>query len=597
MHLVLVVLDQLARQRVLLVDDAAHLGVDLLHGLFRDVGGLGHAAAQEHLALVLGIDHGTQRLAHAVLHDHVACQVGGALEIVAGAGGHLVHEHFFGDAATEQHADLVQHVFLVVAVAVLLGQAHGHAQRAAARDDGDLVHRVALRQQFADQRVAALVVGRVAALFLGHDHALALGAHQDLVLGLLEVLHLDHAGVAARGHQRGLVAQVGQVGAAHAGRAAGDDAGADVLADRDLAHVHVQDLLAAADVGQRDVDLTVEAARAQQRGVQDVGAVGGRDHDHAQVGLEAVHLDQHLVQRLLALVVAATQARATLAADGVDLVDEDDAGRVLLGVLEHVAHARRTHADEHLDEVGTRNAEERHLGLAGDRLGQQRLAGAGRADQQQAARNAAAEFLEFLRVFQEVDDLLDFFLGFVAAGHVGEGNGVVVLVQHARLALAEAERAALATALHLAHEVDPHADQQQHRAPADEQGHQQRAFLARLDVELDAVVDQVTDQAAIQVGGLRAHAAVVVHRRHDVGAALALLDGGAFHTVVAHFFQEVGIGHVTGAGHAAAVELLEHSEQHHGDHHPDGDLREPLIFQSLALQSENPAMPGTCGSF
>src|SRR5882724_7661269 len=31
-HPVLVVLDQLARQRVLLVDDAAHLGVDLLHG-------------------------------------------------------------------------------------------------------------------------------------------------------------------------------------------------------------------------------------------------------------------------------------------------------------------------------------------------------------------------------------------------------------------------------------------------------------------------------------------------------------------------------------------------------------------------------------
>jgi hypothetical protein len=87
------------------------------------------------------------------------------------------------------------------------------------------VHRVALGQQLADDGVAGLVVGRVAALFLGHDHGLALGAHDDLVLGLLEVLHLHHARIAAGGHQGGFVAQVGQVGAGHAGRAAGDDAG------------------------------------------------------------------------------------------------------------------------------------------------------------------------------------------------------------------------------------------------------------------------------------------------------------------------------------------------------------------------------------
>jgi hypothetical protein len=329
------------------------------------------------------------------------------------------------------------------------------------------VHRVGLGQQLADQRVAGLVVGGVAALFLGHDHGLALGAHHDLVLGLLEVDHLHHARIAARGKEGRFVDQVGQVGAREARRATRQDVGADVLADGHLAHVHVEDLLAAAHVGQGHVDLAVEAARAQQRRVQDVGPVGGRHHDDAEVGLEAVHLDQHLVQRLLALVVAAAQAGTTVAADGVDFVDEDDAGRALLGLLEHVAHARRAHADEHFDEVGAADAEERHLGLAGDGLGQQRLAGARGADQQHAARDAAAQLLELLRVLQEVDQFLDLFLGLVAAGHVGEGGGVVALVEHARLALAEAEGAALAAALHLAHEVDPHADQQQHRAPAD----------------------------------------------------------------------------------------------------------------------------------
>jgi hypothetical protein len=206
-------------------------------------------------------------------------------------------------------------------------------------------------------------------------------------------------------------------------------------ADRHLAHVHVEDLLAAADVRQRDVDLAVEAARTQQRLVEDVGRLVAAITMTPEVGLEAVHLDQHLVEGLLALVVAAAQAGAAMAADRVDFVDEDDAGRALLGLLEHVAHAGRAHADEHFDEVGTGDREERHLGFAGDGLGEQGLAGARRADQQHAARDAAAQLLELLRVAQEVDQFLDFFLGLVAAGDVGEGDRVVGLVEHAALLL------------------------------------------------------------------------------------------------------------------------------------------------------------------
>src|SRR5580693_833138 len=50
---------------------------------------------------------------------------------------------------------------------------------------------------------------------------------------------------------------------------------------------------------------------------------------------------------------------AAIKPDSVDFVDEDDAGRVLLALLEHVAHPRRTHANEHLHEVGTGDGEER----------------------------------------------------------------------------------------------------------------------------------------------------------------------------------------------------------------------------------------------
>jgi hypothetical protein len=92
------------------------------------------------------------------------------------------------------------------------------------------------------------------------------------------------------------------------------------------------------------------------------------------VGFESVHLDEQLVQRLLALVVATAEASAALPTDRVDLVDEDDARRILLRLIEQVAHARGADADEHLDELRARDAEERHAGLTRDGLGQQGFA-------------------------------------------------------------------------------------------------------------------------------------------------------------------------------------------------------------------------------
>src|SRR5690606_4262213 len=151
--------------------------------------------------------------------------------------------------------------------------------------------------------------------------------------------------------------------------------------------------------------------------------------DDALVGLEAVHLDEQLVQGLLALVIATAKACATVPADSVDLVDEDDAGRVLLGLLEHVADAAGADADEHLDEVRAGDGEERHVRLASNGAGEQRLAGARRADQQRAARTAAAKALTLLRVAQELDDFLEVGLGLVHASDIIERHAAVAFGQ------------------------------------------------------------------------------------------------------------------------------------------------------------------------
>ncbi|MNG98035.1 hypothetical protein D3C79_571620 [compost metagenome] len=234
--------------------------------------------------------------------------------------------------------------------------------------------------------------------------------------------------------------------------------------------MHLEDLLTTTDVRQADHHLAVETTGTQQRRVKHVRTVGGGDDDDAIVHFEAVHLDQQLVEGLLTLVVTTAHAGATVATDGVDFVDEDDARRVFLGLLEHVADTAGTDTDEHLDEVGTGDGEERHLGLTSDGLGQQGLTGTRRANHQHATRDTTTQTLELARIAQEFNQLANLFLGLVATGDVSQGGLDLVFGQQARLALAEAHRPALAacTALHLAHEEHEHGDDHQDRETGDQ---------------------------------------------------------------------------------------------------------------------------------
>ena len=94
-----------------------------------------------------------------------------------------------------------------------------------------------------DDRVSRLVIRGVPLLAVGHHHRLPLDAHDDLVLRVLEVDHLDFLLVVARGVQRGLVDEVGEVGAGESRRAARDDAEVDVLGERDVARVDARGCL------------------------------------------------------------------------------------------------------------------------------------------------------------------------------------------------------------------------------------------------------------------------------------------------------------------------------------------------------------------
>src|SRR5690606_19625396 len=119
-------------------------------------------------------------------------------------------------------------------------------------------------------------------------------------------------------------------------------------------------------------------SRAQKRGVEHVRAIGRGDDDDAFVAVESVHLHEERIEGLLAFVVSSAETGTTLATDRVDFIDEHDAGRVFAALFEHVPNPARSNTDEHFYEVGTADAEERNIRLAGDGFGQKGFAGARR---------------------------------------------------------------------------------------------------------------------------------------------------------------------------------------------------------------------------
>src|SRR5438046_10493862 len=97
--------------------------------------------------------------------------------------------------------------------------------------------------------------------------------------------------------------------------------------------------------------------------------------------------------------------------------------------------------------------------------------------------------LELFRVLQEGDDLLELLLGLVDARHVVEGDLVRVLGEQLGAALPEGHRLAAAH-LHLAHEEDPHADQEEHGRPVHHRDQVPGLVVLRLDVDHAALVVQ-----------------------------------------------------------------------------------------------------------
>ena len=205
--------------------------------------------------------------------------------------------------------------------------------------------------------------------------------------------------------------------------------------------MHLQNGEAPIEIGTLHGDLAIESAGTQECGIENVRAVRRGNQDHAAGHIEAVHFNEHLIQGLLTFVVASAETGATMATHRVNLIDEDDRRRIVLGLLEQVTHTRGTHAHEHLDKVRPGDRIEGNSRFARNGTREKCLSGSWRAVQKHTLRDFRTDRLELCRLRQELLDLLEFLHRFIGSGDIRERRLRHVFGHDLRLGLTELHQA------------------------------------------------------------------------------------------------------------------------------------------------------------
>mmetsp|Transcript_10573 Transcript_10573/g.65020 ORF Transcript_10573/g.65020 Transcript_10573/m.65020 type:complete len:789 (-) Transcript_10573:618-2984(-) len=493
----------------------------------------------------------SEGLAEAHLGDHHPGRPGHLHEVVAGARGDVVlsKDELIRNASTESDCHLVFQVAAAVEAALqpfLAGGEEGESTGTPSWDDADLGHGVVLREQCSDQRMTGLVVRDQLLFLVAHHGVLLLRTSNDAFQCIGDFLLADLLELPSRRKDGGLVHEILKVGSCETRGTPGHFFQVHVLAQLFAFRVHLQDLDASLQIRPVHGDLPVKAPRTEQGLVQHVRSVGGRKNDHPSVTLKPVHLREQLVDRLLPFVVASTHTCSTLPAHRVDLVDEHNARGLGLGFLEEVTYPGGAHANKEFHELRGSTGEEGHAGLAGDRLGQERLSRTRRAHEEASLGNLCSQSRVLVRTLEEVHDFLKLDLGPVHPSHVVKEHAGLRHLLELGLGLSELHGSAATahgatSALGTSEEEEQPTERNQREEEVTDEGHVVALALAFRDGDVHPVLGEQVHQLWIVRQGHQGPPAI---HGGELQLGSVLAESHAFHFAGVHGFQELGVSPV-----------------------------------------------------
>ena len=284
--------------------------------------------------------------------------------------------------------------------------------------------------------------------------------------------------------------------------------------------------------------------------------------------------------------MAAAQTRTALTADGVDLVDEDDGWRRLLGLVEQIPDAAGADAHVQLYEIRAGNGEELHPRLPGHGLGQQGLAGARRAHQEHALGDARAQLHEAFGILQELHDFPELLLFLVLPRHVGEGD-FLIPGPHSGPGPAETHGGFIAARAAPVHHYEPEDAEHHQNDQIGDEGQIPGSLPTRFQIVIlqDAfaplLIDElmeilIEDGEAVQLMDDVVSTVVGLLQRQDQG--IAFQHEGA-DLIVPEQIPHLGIGHLC----RVRIPVGAHQKNHGDEYHQYQDIEPDISRPSFPL--------------
>ena len=196
-----------------------------------------------------------------------------------------------------------------------------------------------------------LVVSNYELLLAGQHLILLLVACHNHLDTLLEILLVNSLSSCLDCTKRCLINHVGKLCSRCTRAGLGDILKAYIACHLNLGCMYLKYINSSLHIRKLDRHTSVETSRSKQCRIKCIRLVGCRKHYDALGSVEAVHLGKQLVKSLFSLVVAAEAVAASLLADSIYLVYENDTGCLFLSLLEEVSDLGSSHTYKHLNKL------------------------------------------------------------------------------------------------------------------------------------------------------------------------------------------------------------------------------------------------------
>mmetsp|Transcript_3657 Transcript_3657/g.4370 ORF Transcript_3657/g.4370 Transcript_3657/m.4370 type:complete len:502 (-) Transcript_3657:409-1914(-) len=408
-----IVLKDLLGSKVRVVDKTFNLGINTSLDLGTPGGrSLKHLHSHERSA-TRGLRNGntSDLVAHSPFGNHALGNTGNLLDIVGGTGGdHVLSvDKFFGKTSTKGNGKLRFKVLFAVKsrfkTRFLRGEESKSTGTVGTGDDSNLLHLIVIRDKGTNNSVTSLVVGNKFLLLGNLVTSLLFKTNHDTVNGSINLFPSNGRLLGTSGGNGGFVHEVLKLSSRETGSTTRDGFKIDIGFKRLTTGVDTKDTGTALEIRKVDSDLTIETSRTEKSLIKNVDTVSGGNGDNSGVSIETIHLNKDLVDSLFTFIVTTGETSTTLTTDGINLINEDNTGSILLGLSEDITDTGGTHTNEHLYEFRTRDGDEGNTSLTGNSLGEEGLTGTGRTIKDNTTGNTASVLGVGLRLLEEINNL------------------------------------------------------------------------------------------------------------------------------------------------------------------------------------------------